>query len=328
MKKELFNILRCPYCGGKLLFSGGNLLCSDCKRRFSVKDGIPSFTSYRDKFYEGKFTESYSFDKKFNSVILNYFKIIYDMVAVDKSRERFFLKNLSKENLNEKNRLILDIGCGGGWQDLTKFGKVVGVDISLKSLRNASKYYDFVVHSSILKLPFPDGTFDIVFSADVIGHVHFKYKKRLISEIYRVTKRGGRSIHSIECDSNSLFYKWAKKYPDLFKKYFIDMYGHFGLELPTNVFKRFREAGFIPLIEKADPCRGYLRPIESYIVFFDNEYKNKSFFVKYFISLLNISFRVRFFKHVINFILGFFIPLSDLFTCVNSRDSVKIYLVK
>lgn len=51
----------------------------------------------------------------------------------------------------------------------------------------------------------------------------------LISEIYRVTKKNGVSMHSIECDSNSLFYKWAKKFPDLFKKYFVEMYGHFGL---------------------------------------------------------------------------------------------------
>lgn len=50
--------------------------------------------------------------------------------------------------------MILDIGCGGGWKGLTEFGSVIGIDISIKSLKNASKIYDLVVQADILKLPF------------------------------------------------------------------------------------------------------------------------------------------------------------------------------
>lgn len=324
MKEKILDILVCPICKGKPIFRERKLvLCPDCKRSFVVKDGIISFINYNDSFYEGKFTESYDLDKKFNFSLLKPFKYIYNLISVDKSRERFFRKNL-----NRRNQMILDIGCGGGWKDLTEFGKVIGVDVSIKSLKNASKFYDLVIQADILKLPFSDNTFDVVFSSDVIGHIPFDDKQILISEIYRVTKKGGKSIHSVECDSNSLFYKWAKKYPDLFQKYFIEMYGHFGLELPTKVFERFRKVGFIPLIKKADPCKGYIRPIESYLVFFNNEYKNKSIFVKYFISSLNTLLKIKSLKYIINFLLGFFIPLSDLVIPVNHRDSVKICLIK
>jgi len=320
MKEKIFNILKCPYCEDKLSFMKVKLSCLNCKRSFIIKDGIPSFLDYSDSFYEGKFIESHDLDKKFNFPLL---RLFYNLISVDKSRERFF-----KKNLRGKNQMILDIGCGGGWGVLTEFGRVIGVDISIKSLKNASKFYDLVIQAGILKLPFFNNTFDIVFSSDVIGHIPFNDKQMLISEIYRITKKDGVSIHSIECDSNSLFYKWAKKYPDFYKKYFIEMYGHFGLELPTEVFERFREIGFIPLIEKADPCKGYLRPIESYNVFFNNEYKNKSILIKFFISFLNAVLKVKTLKYLINFIIGFFIPLSDLITPINHRDSVKLLLKK
>jgi len=319
VSKEIFDILRCPYCKGKLLLIETELICSDCKRSFAIRDGIPSLLNYNSDFYEGKFTEGHDLDGKFNFPPLKTFKYIYNLISVDKSRERFFRKNLSR-----KNQIILDIGCGGGWKDLAKFGTVIGVDISFKSLRNATKFYNLAIKTDILNLPLLDNTFDIVFSSDVIGHIPLRDKEKLISEIYRVTKKGGISIHSIECDSNSLFYKWAKSYPDLFKKYFIGMYGHFGLELPTEVFKRFRKVGFIPLIEKADPCKGYLRPVESYTIFFSNEYKQKSIFINIFTSFLNIVLKIKFFKYIINFLLGFFIPISDIITPVNHRDSVKI----
>jgi hypothetical protein len=46
------------------------------------------------------------------------------------------------------------------------------------------------------------------------------------------------------------------------------MYGHHGLEPPSACKRRFREQGFVPMIERSDYCKGVVRPPDSYKVFF------------------------------------------------------------
>jgi len=41
--EELLEILACPACKGGILYDKGSerLICQKCKRRYSIKDGIP-----------------------------------------------------------------------------------------------------------------------------------------------------------------------------------------------------------------------------------------------------------------------------------------------
>ena len=87
----------------------------------------------------------------------------------------------------------------------------------------------------------------------------------------RVLKPSGFSLHSIECEADNIIYRRAKCYPELYRRAFIDMYGHIGLELPSINKRRFREAGFEPVIEVSDFNKGVVRPIDSYKVFFGEE---------------------------------------------------------
>ena len=326
MRKEIkLDIICCPECHSRLETKRGNkLFCPQCQKNFLIKDNIPSFINQGDNFYEGRFMDILEGEEKFTNPVLKKLYNFYTLIAITHSRERFLKKILKGKN----NLLVLDLGCGGGRKYLTQFGRVVGIDISLQSLKKAKKVYDMVVQADILKLPFHNETFDLVVSTDVIGHIPIKNKDKLISEIYRVTKKGGYSAHSIECDSESLIYRWAKSFPDLYQKYFIEMYGHCGLELPGKVFERFRRVGFSPIIEKADPCKGYLRPIESYVVFFNNEYKEKSLLIKILVTFCKLIAKKRLIRYLFNFILGLFIPLADLITPLNHRDSVKVYYLK
>lgn len=102
---------------------------------------------------------------------------------------------------------VLDIGCGAGGIDiaLTRThgaAYVCGVDVEDSVLRHARALVeaaDLTPQIGLVKvapgpLPFPPGTFDVVFSKDSI--VHIPDKHALMAEVFRVLKPGGRFIAS------------------------------------------------------------------------------------------------------------------------------------
>jgi SAM-dependent methyltransferase len=90
-------------------------------------------------------------------------------------------------------RLILDAGCGTGWnlQDLGIFGRTYGVDLSplaaITTLRRGGR----VVQGNLLGLPYANASFDVVTSFDVLYHAWVKDDAQAVSELARVLKPGG-----------------------------------------------------------------------------------------------------------------------------------------
>jgi 2-polyprenyl-3-methyl-5-hydroxy-6-metoxy-1,4-benzoquinol methylase len=85
---------------------------------------------------------------------------------------------------------LLEIGGGAGWQahDLAALGyKVRSVDIEDRSVAFPVELYDG--H----RLPFGDGSFDIVFSSNVLEHI--PHVDTFHAELRRVLKPGGVGIH-------------------------------------------------------------------------------------------------------------------------------------
>ncbi len=95
---------------------------------------------------------------------------------------------------------MLDFGCGVGRMTRAfsvHFKSCVGIDVSEKMVGLARKYNrefpqcEFVISESA-RLPFPDATFDFVFTVLVLQHL--KTKKAILgylSEFVRVVKDGG-----------------------------------------------------------------------------------------------------------------------------------------
>ena len=231
--------LVCPDCFSALEKTSNALLCRKCGREYPVLQGVPSFTDINPLF-ECRFIEHLQpsrFQNKWFFPLFEYFNI---------SRQRVVFMKQCLRHLSQDSK-ILDVGCGGGGMGfiLKQFGQVVGTDVSLKSLEYAKEVYSTVVHASITRLPFPLGYFDAVVSSDVLGHIPYRGKEKTFSEMYRVLKKGGLMVHSaIETDSNNIWFRFAKKYPELFKRYHIDKHGHIGLEMPSIVLSRCRELGF------------------------------------------------------------------------------------
>ena len=105
------------------------------------------------------------------------------------------------------NSSVLELGCGSGGYALhlvVKAGcRLVGLDINAAGIRNANQLAlarglasraRFEQCDVSEHLPFDDQAFDAVFSNDVLCHV--PERSRVLAEMFRVLKPGGRMLFS------------------------------------------------------------------------------------------------------------------------------------
>ena len=114
------------------------------------------------------------------------------------------------ENITQKLKKIdagniLDVATGGGEfiysleKSFNSFKTIIGVDISEKAIEFANKKFEdnnkieFQIKDA-LNLDFPDESFDIITISNSLHH--FNDPKKVISEMFRVLKKGGFLIIS------------------------------------------------------------------------------------------------------------------------------------
>ena len=178
-------------------------------------------------------------------------KQIYKQYAplYDEDRKKALGDNLINEkyNLLEKSlgsgSRVLDLGCGSGKQleiisdKIGNFGFCSAIDISKDMIENARKKLDpekekiveFIEGDVLEGIPFPDETFDIVTSFDLLQEMPSNKQEFVISEIYRVLKKGGTFIGTTTatCSKSDalnpgaldLFFSESKKYLWYFYEY-------------------------------------------------------------------------------------------------------------
>lgn len=91
-------------------------------------------------------------------------------------------------------REVLEVGCGTGMilKEIAPFAKrAVGLDISPGMLEKARERGLEVVEGSADALPFPDQSFDAVYSFKVLAHV--EAIQQAMREVARVLRPGGRA---------------------------------------------------------------------------------------------------------------------------------------
>jgi ubiquinone/menaquinone biosynthesis C-methylase UbiE len=109
---------------------------------------------------------------------------------------------------------VLEIGGGMG-TDLVQFAKhgaiVTDVDLSSGHLALAKENFRLralngtFVHHDAETLPFPDASFDVVYSNGVIHHT--PNTQRVVDEIYRVLKPGGKAIVMVYAENSLHFWR-------------------------------------------------------------------------------------------------------------------------
>lgn len=97
---------------------------------------------------------------------------------------------------------ILDFGAGVGtsvpyFREYFPDSKITCLDVSNKSLDIGRKLHaskaDFIAFDG-QTIPFPDGTFDLVFAACVFHHIPHEQHPQILRELWRVTNKDGQCV--------------------------------------------------------------------------------------------------------------------------------------
>lgn len=94
----------------------------------------------------------------------------------------------------ERPLCILDAGCGtaGMLTHLRRFGSAFGIDFSPEAIRFARNRDERqLVRGSVIQLPFPAKTFDLVTEFEVVNHWSIQDDQAAFAELCRVLKPGG-----------------------------------------------------------------------------------------------------------------------------------------
>ena len=180
------------------------------------------------EFYRTKFVSDEVLDAR-------YFK------ALDRFDVRFARTMWVYDNVRAGSS-VLDLGCGAGMLALLKRkgATLTGVDLSSDCVLAAKRNgYDVAMSAQLTHLPFPDASFDYVVSLDVLGHVGFEEKDAVLSEVKRVLRADGVTLHGIECTDRRSQKDYDEMTPEELKR-FIEVDGHVGLEEEQEHTARFR----------------------------------------------------------------------------------------
>jgi len=136
---------------------------------------------------------------------------------------------------------VLEAGCGTGLvlERLRAGAPAVGIDLSRGMLTRAGKRGLPVAQADLLRLPFPDGAFDVVCSFKVLAHV--ERIEDAVAELARVTRPGGLLVLEF-------YNRWSLRY--LVKR----------LKAPSRISERETDEAVFTRYDDLDQARGYLPP--------------------------------------------------------------------
>ena len=270
-------------------------------------------TNYID-FYKGKFKDLKPYIGK-NGLIFKFFLLL------SISQREIKLLN----NIINKNSFILDIGCGGGHEILKYKGRyVIGVDIDLESLKVAKSNYDAVIRADVRHLPFKDDCFDYIVATHLFEHLYNNDKPKFLKEVKRLLKMRATFVCVFPCDESSVLNRLAKRFPDLYKKYFILLDGHFGFESAPIAVKRFKTIFGSKNVSYSVLTYGSFRACQEYLKRFDNEYITKSLIIRVIVLICKIFNINLFLRSIFNIIMG---PLELSFRKFKGYNLEEAHLI-
>ncbi len=117
-----------------------------------------------------------------------------------KGFRRFVTPLLDRAAEGRPDLRLLDCGCGTGANLalLERYGRAFGIDLTLRGLEyGRSAGLRRLARASVTHLPFPDGTFDIVTSFDVIYSLTDEQEPHALAEMRRVLTPAGAVVINV-----------------------------------------------------------------------------------------------------------------------------------
>lgn len=173
---------------------------------------------------------------------------------------------------------VLDVACGTGFfaQKVTS-NFLAGFDLSGRVLKEAKlrQVYPSLAQANALSLPYPDNSFEGVFSNCAVEHM--PDIDTVLSEIYRVLTPEGRFIFTIPSErfTDWLFFPWLKRKlgrqadAEAHARWFNTYQEHYHLDCCQVWEKRLRSVGLQP-----EDCHYYMPFISTlFFSFLDDIWK-------------------------------------------------------
>ena len=161
----------------------------------------------------------------------NYLKVVYDAQTRPHSSYPEQLAQYLFDTFEMKTGMkLLEVGCGRG--DILKMFKnlgltVEGVDLDEEAIKLNEGILVKISNIENESLPYPDNSFDIVYSKSLIEHLY--YPERYMAEVYRVLRPNGLLL--------TLVPDWESNY-----KIYFDDYSHrtpFSIVSLHDIYKMF-----------------------------------------------------------------------------------------
>lgn len=294
MQKQIVSILRCPECFAQLSdesLSGNKKL--SCINGHNWKE--------QNEFFAlicGEDIKKYSWLEKLNLEDRPEYHLPDKKVyGKEKYHTSGYLRRFFDELRPQKSDVVIDLGCGRGQisDPLSELvDAVLSVDLvpeNLLDVQNENK-----VLATADNIPVIDDSVDLVIFTDVMEHLPPASQDKVLSEIFRVLKPGGRLF--VSYPGNNLpnlsgvhILNIAVFFIRLFDKrinYFnwVEPPAHINMSYPWRVSKAFREAGF----------SGRIRPYTNKFLSLPERYHKLA-------GLLNLPVIRNFFNHQLHGIL-------------------------
>jgi len=211
-------LLVCPACRVPLRQSGADgLTCAQCTRVYPVAGGAPLLladTTNADQhdvqqfwrsLYEAAYAEVH---EQLSAPELE--RLLGRLEELFRHREHLAAVEMPAAFNGE---LVLEIGSGAGAHSAVfarRGARMVSLDLTLERVIATGRKLDllaapdqFCVQGSALDLPFPDNSFDIVYSNGVLHHT--PDVPRAVREVHRVLKPGGRAVIMLYARNSFLY---------------------------------------------------------------------------------------------------------------------------
>ena len=158
---------------------------------------------------------------------------------------------IASRQLEQPHLRVLDAGCGTGFNlgyyDAGGKREVYGLDIADAALRHVrERGFGRIAQASIAEIPFRSGTFDLVFSFEVVTQTPTAMHPAALSEMYRVLKPGGHLFIRVP----AFMWLWSSHDDELEVRY------RYRRE---ELAKKLSDAGFV--IEWTSYANGFLFPV-------------------------------------------------------------------
>lgn len=282
-----FNKLISPHTKNKLIvdFENNIVYSEKTSEKYIINNGVIQLLDKTDQFYEGAYLATTKYVPKFDFLPFNIPLLFINSGYIWNVRKTF-----------KKNDLIVELGCGGGVNYFSERFKMIGLDLSLKSLQNAP--YTIKIQGDANLLPFADDSIDGIISCSFWEHISPKDKSVMLNEFNRVLKKSGKIVFFYDVETENMLINRMKKFdPNLYKKIFIEKDGHLGYQTPKENSNLFISHNFKILKHFGLERSTFLAP-SALLKLSENSYLSK--FGKRFTKLF---YKSSFFSITYNFIL-------------------------